>query len=65
MIRPCPANGLARAEWFRELAAECEVTDPVRAIYCRDIAAKIEGRELDRPLVRIMSGEHVTPPSAV
>lgn len=57
-MRPCPPNGLARAEWFRELAAECEVSDPARAIYCRRTAELIERGVLGSlPLVRLMEGD--------
>ncbi len=64
MARPCPPNGLARAAWFRELAAEVEITDPARAIYCRRTAELIERGVLGAlPLVRLMEdGGHVTPP---
>ncbi|AWJ88906.1 hypothetical protein Sp245p_03430 [Azospirillum baldaniorum] len=59
MARPCPPNGLARAAWFRETAAEVEETDPKQAIYCRGIADQIERREFGAlPLLRLMDNQH-------
>lgn len=59
MDRPCPTDGLPRAQWFRERAAEVEETDMRQAIYCRGIADQIERRALHaRPLVAMMEGRH-------
>ncbi len=53
----CPANGLARAEWFVRQAAEFEDAGNLdRAAYCRSVAASIEEREFSgRPLCALMA----------
>ena len=56
-IRPCPPNGLTRAQWLLWLAAEIEDHEPQRAAYCRDIASQIERGFFDAlPLVARMDG---------
>lgn len=62
-IRKCPATGLARAAWYRDLAALIEARNPDAAAHLRGVAESIETGALDDlPLVKLMGGEHVKPP---